>query len=264
LAGLAQAGSATLRRAFVQVYSVSLAKEEKNPTDRGVDDEEQALAAEKLNRFRDAQARGEAAKPEVKIEFDGITRRAHQVTHLSDNITAVVVSPDSKLYAFVAVADQDGRPSATLYTIPEDGTQTTTVATSTRGPADEEGGGGPGGPRLINSIKFSKDGRSIFFMEGEGLYAVVLGPATSGVGEGGRDRAAAAAPPARNPERRRINFTVRVEVNHREEWKQVFNESWRVMKHRFYDADMHGVNWAAVKEVYGPLMEYVADQEEMH
>src|SRR5262249_7667304 len=118
--------------------------------------------AEKLNRFRDAQARGEAPKPEVKIEFDGITRRAHQVTHLSDNITTVAVSPDSKLYAFVAGADQDGRASATPYTIPEDRTHTATVATSTRGPGDEEGGGGPGGARLINSVKFSKDGHSIF------------------------------------------------------------------------------------------------------
>jgi tricorn protease len=264
LAGLAQAGSATLRRAFVQVYSVSLAKEEKNPTDRGVDDEEQAQAAEKLNRFRDAQARGEAPKPEVKIEFDGITRRSHQVTHLSDNITAVAVSPDSKLYAFVAVADQDGRPSATLYTIPEDGMQTTTVATSMRGAGDEEGGGGPGGARLINNIKFAKDGRSIFFMEGEGLYAVDLGPAAGGATGSGRAGAAADAPAGRNPERRRINFTARVEVDHHEEWKQVFNESWRVMKHRFYDPDMHGVNWAAVKDVYEPLMDHVADQEEMH
>jgi tricorn protease len=55
-----------------------------------------------------------------------------------------------------------------------------------------------------------------------------------------------------------------VEVDHREEWKQVFNESWRVMKHRFYDPEMHGVNWASVKGVYEPLMDYVADQEEMH
>src|SRR5579872_5516699 len=110
LAGLAQAGSATLRQSFVQVYSVSLTKEEKNPQDRGVDDEEQAQAAEKLNRFREAQARGEGGKPEVKIDFDGITRRARQVTHLSDNIGALAVSPDSKLYAFVAVGDRDGRP----------------------------------------------------------------------------------------------------------------------------------------------------------
>jgi tricorn protease len=262
LAGLAQAGSATLRRAFVQVYSVSLTKEEKNPTDRGVDDEEQAQAAEKLNRFRDAQARGEAPKPEVKIEFDGINRRAHQVTHLSDNITTVAVSPDSKLYAFVAVSDPDGRPSATLYTIPEDGTQTTTITTSARGAEGEEGG--PGGGRQINNIKFSKDDRSIFFMEGEGLYAVELGAAAGGAAGARAGAAAPAAPAGRNFERRRVSFTVRVEVDHREEWKQVFNESWRVMKHRFYDPEMHGVNWAAMKGVYEPLMDYVADQEEMH
>ncbi len=266
LAGLAQAGSATLRRAFVQLYSVSLIKEEKNPTDRGVDDEEQAQAAEKLDRQRNAQARGEAAKPDVKIDFDGITRRAHQVTHLSDNVTSVAVSPDSRLYAFVAVSDLDGRPVATLYTIPEDGTQTTAITTSSR-TAEGEDGGGPGGGRQITSLKFSKDGRTIYFMEAEGLYAVDLGPGGAGAGGGGRAGgagAAASATAGRSSERRRINFTARVEVDHREEWKQVFHESWRVMKHRFYDAEMHGVDWAKVKEVYGPLMEYVTDQEEMH
>ena len=266
LAGLAQAGSATLRRAFVQVYSVTLAKEEKNPTDRGVDDEEQALAAEKLNRFRDAQARGEAAKPEVKIEFDGITRRSHQVTHLSDNVTSLAVSPDSKLYAFVAVSDTDGRPQATLYTIPEDGTQTTTI-TVNRGAADEEGGGGGFGNRQISALEFSKDGRTIYFLGAQGLYAVEI-PQSALSAAGGRGGAGAAGggPTAGGgrSEPRHITFTARVEVDHREEWKQVFNESWRVMKHRFYDPDMHGVNWANVKGVYEPLMEYVADQEEMH
>jgi tricorn protease len=264
LAGLAQAGSATLRRSFVQLYSVTLTKEEKNPTDRGVDDEDQAQAAEKLDRQRNAQARGEAPKPDVKIDFDGITRRAHQVTHLSDNITTVGVSPDSRLYAFVAVADEDGRQVSTLYTIPEDGTQTTTITASGRGNEGEEGGSDFAG-RQISSLKFSKDGRNIFFMEAEELYAVDLGPAAGAGGAAGRTgRAGTAAPTAGRFERRRINFTARVEVDHREEWKQVFNESWRVMKHRFYDPEMHGVDWAKVKEVYEPLMDYVADQEEMH
>jgi tricorn protease len=263
LAGLAQAGSATQRRTFVQLYSVSLTKEEKNPVDRGIDDEEQAQAADKLDRQRNAQARGEAPKPDVKIDFDGITRRTHQVTHLSDNISTVAAAPDSRLYAFVAVGDADGRPVSTLYTIPEDGTQTTTVATSSRGADDEEGGGGFG--RQINSIKFSKDGRTIFFMEGEGLYAVDLGPAAGAGGGGGRNAGAGSvAPPTGRFERRRINFTAHVEVDHRIEWKQVFNESWRVMKHRFYDAEMHGVDWAKAREVYEPLMDYVADQEELH
>jgi tricorn protease len=155
----------------------------------------------------------------------------------------------------VAVSDQDGRPSATLYTIPEDGAQVTTITTAGRGSDAEEGG--PGGGRTLNSLKFSKDGRSIYFMEGEGLYAVDLGPAAAGAGR-------APSPAARAFERRRINFTARVEVDHRQEWKQVFNESWRIMKHRFYDAEMHGADWAKAKAVYEPLMEYVADQEEMH
>jgi tricorn protease len=260
LAGLAQAGSATQRQTSVQLYSVSLTREEKNPADRGVDDEDQAQAAEKLNRSRDAQARGDAPKPEVKIDFDGITRRAHQVTHLSDSINSIAVSPDSRLYAFVAVGDQDGRPSATLYTVPEDGTQVTTITTAGRGGDAEEGG--PGGGRLITALKFSKDGRSIYFMEAEGLYAVDLG-AAAGAGAG-RGAAASAGPSSRSFERRRITFTARVEVDHHQEWKQVFNESWRVMKNRFYDAEMHGVDWAKAKTIYEPLMEYVADQEEMH
>jgi tricorn protease len=264
LAGLAQAGSATLRQSFVQVYSVSLAKEEKNPSDHGVDDEEQAEAAEKLDRLRNAQARGEAPKPDVKIDFDGITRRAHQVTHLSDNIRSITVSPDSRLYAFVAIADRDGRPVNTLYTIPEDGSQVTTITTSQRGDGEEGGGGGPG-QDAISSVNFSKDGRSLFFMEGQGIYSIDIGSLASAAGSGGRATpAAGAAALARGFERHRINFTARVEVDHRDEWKQVFNESWRIMKNRFYDAQMHGVDWAKAKAVYEPLMEYVADQEEMH
>jgi tricorn protease len=56
----------------------------------------------------------------------------------------------------------------------------------------------------------------------------------------------------------------RVEVNHRAERKQVFNEAWRVMKHRFYAADMHGVDWGKIKGVYEPLLDHVGDRDELH
>lgn len=267
LAGLAQAGSATLRQSFVQLYSVSLNKEEKNPSDQGVDDEEQAQAAEKLDRFRNAQARGEAPKPEVKIDFESITRRPHQITHLSDNITTIAVSPDSKLYAFVAVAERETRPVATLYVIPEDGTQVTTITNSQRREEEDDApAAGPQGQGAIHNLKFSKDGRSIYFMEREEVYSVDIGSLASASDRGGRGAAAAsgAAASARGFERHHVTFTARVDVDHQQEWKQVFNESWRIMKNRFYDAEMHGVDWAKVKSVYEPLMDYVADQEEMH
>src|SRR5205807_8637403 len=63
---------------------------------------------------------------------------------------------------------------------------------------------------------------------------------------------------------RRLNFTCRVEVDRRAERKQVFNEAWRTMKHRFYAADMHGVDWAKVKDTYEPLLAHVGDQEDLH
>src|SRR5262249_42604042 len=45
---------------------------------------------------------------------------------------------------------------------------------------------------------------------------------------------------------------------------QVFNEGWRIMKNRFYDARMHGANWNAVKEMYEPLLDSLVDEEELH
>jgi tricorn protease len=48
------------------------------------------------------------------------------------------------------------------------------------------------------------------------------------------------------------------------ERKQVFQEAWRIMKNRFYDAKMHGVNWASARDKYEPLLAHVADNEELH
>lgn len=46
-------------------------------------------------------------------------------------------------------------------------------------------------------------------------------------------------------------------VDKKEEWKQIFNEAWRQMKYFFYDPNMHGVNWVAMKEKYEPLLKYM-------
>lgn len=257
----------------VQVHSVALTPEEKNPMDRGMDDEEAAAAAEAANRpagvRRPPTGEGAGGIPgemgaqrgrvEVKIEWDGIARRTHQITRLSDNITSVIVSPDSKTYAFIAVGTVEGRPSQAIYTIQEDGERLTKITQA--GPSGEEGGGGGfGGFGGISSLQFSKDGRTLFYRLARGIYSI-------GVGGGGETAAAPTAGAgafggARTG--RRINFTAKVEVDHRLERAQVFNESYRVMKFRFYDPKMHGVDWDKMKQMYEPLIAYAADPEEMH
>lgn len=41
----------------------------------------------------------------------------------------------------------------------------------------------------------------------------------------------------------------------REEWQQIFNDVWRIMRDFFYDPNMHGVDWDAMREHYGPLVD---------
>ena len=41
----------------------------------------------------------------------------------------------------------------------------------------------------------------------------------------------------------------------KEEWKQIFHDTWRRHRDFFYDPNMHGVDWPALRERYGALLE---------
>ena len=40
----------------------------------------------------------------------------------------------------------------------------------------------------------------------------------------------------------------------REEWQQIFNDTWRRYRDFFYDPNMHGLDWNAMREQYGDLL----------
>jgi len=52
-------------------------------------------------------------------------------------------------------------------------------------------------------------------------------------------------------------------VVYSEEWRQIFNESWRQMRDFFYVENMHGVNWPEMKEKYGALIPYVKHRDDL-
>src|SRR5204863_3994042 len=83
-----------------------------------------------------------------------------------------------------------------------------------------------------------------------------------GGGGGGGD--AAPEPAQTNQTARAVTYTVNLEVDHKALRTQVFNEGWRIMKNRFYDARMHGSDWNAAKAMYAPLLDDLVDEEELH
>lgn len=52
-------------------------------------------------------------------------------------------------------------------------------------------------------------------------------------------------------------------VQVREEWQQVFNDVWRLLRDIFYDPGMHGVDWPGVRRQYEPLLQYCNSREDV-
>jgi tricorn protease len=53
-------------------------------------------------------------------------------------------------------------------------------------------------------------------------------------------------------------------IDPRAEWRQLFATAWRLHRDHFYDRDMKGVDWLAVRRKYQPLVERVTDRDELN
>ncbi|WP_353125354.1 S41 family peptidase [Parapedobacter pyrenivorans] len=56
---------------------------------------------------------------------------------------------------------------------------------------------------------------------------------------------------------------LKLTIDLKAEWKQVYDESWRQMRDYFYDPNMHGVNWKAMHDKYAPLLPYVNHRDDL-
>ncbi|WP_207492529.1 S41 family peptidase [Aridibaculum aurantiacum] len=57
---------------------------------------------------------------------------------------------------------------------------------------------------------------------------------------------------------------IQVKISPKEEWPNIFNEAWRVNRDYFYDPNMHGANWAAMKKKYEALLPDVASTNDLY
>lgn len=56
---------------------------------------------------------------------------------------------------------------------------------------------------------------------------------------------------------------LRTFVNYAHEWKQIFDESWRIDRDWFYCKNMNGVDWQAIHDRYAELLPYVRNRHEL-
>ncbi len=57
---------------------------------------------------------------------------------------------------------------------------------------------------------------------------------------------------------------MKVMVNLKQEWAQIYNESWRQMRDFFYAPNMHGLDWQAINDKYAVLVPYVNNRNDLN
>ncbi|MFL6374416.1 MAG: PDZ domain-containing protein [Pyrinomonadaceae bacterium] len=150
-------------------------------------------------------------------------------------------------------------------------------------PSGGGGGGGFGGGAgaTLNRYRVS-DRKAVSFITGVAAYAVSadghkLVYRAGGGGAGGQGGAArGGTPPApslfvvdadKQPPTAgagRLNYSLRMYLDRREEFKQIFNEMWRNERDYLYVPNMHGTDWAKDKEMYGAMLPYVMHRADLN
>jgi tricorn protease len=276
----------------MELWALSLRDQERDPANRDIDNEAQGVAAEAAARQTGrGGGPGPAAVPEVRIDWGGMPRRARQLTVPGTTIGGLTPAHEGNSIALtVSSAGAGGGrgggggadPSSGMYIINVESGQLTRVPPAPETPAAAAGrgggrGGGAGGFGGGSNMAFARDGRTLYFRSGTGLFAAPInltagaqGGAVGGRGGGGRGGGgrgaapAAAEPAATNNTARQVTYTASIEVDRKALRSQVFNEGWRIMKNRFYDAKMHGADWNAAKTTYESLLQHVVDDEELN
>jgi tricorn protease len=56
---------------------------------------------------------------------------------------------------------------------------------------------------------------------------------------------------------------LKIWVDNRQEWKQIYDEAWRQMRDFFYVANMHGLDWKAIHQKYAVMLPYVNNRNDL-
>ncbi|MBO0719342.1 MAG: PD40 domain-containing protein, partial [Blastocatellia bacterium] len=254
--------------ASAQLYSIVLEREERDPNDAEMRAEPPESTDQESGPRRAGSQRNQPAR-EINIDWAGLKRRTRQLTHMPTSVFNYAITPDSRTIVFVTSEQAGLRNTPVIYSIQEDGRRLNRIASGQiredgeEGQPGRRGGGGFGAG--IGDLNITRDGRSLFFREGQSAYSIPLTPGAGNTRAGaeGGGFAGSGVSAGGQGSRRRVNFLAKVRIDKQAEWAEMFDDAWRTMKYRFYDPQMHGKDWDAARAKYQPLVADVGDRQEL-
>jgi tricorn protease len=227
-----------------QLAAITLTKDEASPLSAENDTVAIAKVEEKAEAEAEAEAKVKAKKggadekekdikddekekmKEVKIDFDRFESRLVVLPPSAGNIGSLKAVSGKIAYARYPNSGGEGEHGSLKYFDLEEREEKTIL--------DE-----------MDGYDVSADGKKVFIAKGGSFYIV--------------DFAA-----DQKAEKAIAVSEMEATVNPMEEWTQIFNDAWRFQRDFFYDKDMHGVDWNAVRTQYAALLPYCVNRADIN
>ncbi|MCC6772115.1 MAG: PD40 domain-containing protein [Gemmatimonadaceae bacterium] len=97
----------------------------------------------------------------------------------------------------------------------------------------------------VRNVSISNDGKKMLYRQGN-TWSVVGTETAPTAGKGA------------------LRVSLRMQLDRRAEWAQMFDETWHYERDYFYDPDMHGNDWNAVRARYRPLVAHVRHRADLN
>ena len=163
----------------------------------------------------------------VKIDLDGVRSRSKAVPVPAGNMTDLHVN-EKAIFWRERESGQGGKSHLMALEIGNEGKKPIVLV------------------KDIRSFELSADGKKVMVRKGDRLYVFDASPKSPDLDKNSVDLSA-----------------WRYSIDVREDWRQIFADAWRLHRDYFYDQNMHGVNWNAVRAKYRPLVERVTTRAEL-
>ncbi len=189
--------------------------------------------------------------PDVTVDLDGFERRAVALPVDRGGFGLLAVDDDGHLlYVRMPPRGSDGEAAVKIFDPerPKPGMARMAGMRPGGPPAAEEEAGATWKERTVvegvDGFRMSADGKRLLVWKGERMAVVDAEP----------DQKMTEPVPVGE---------LRALVDPRAEWRQIFNETWRLQRDFFYDPNMHGVDWPAVRRQYEAMLADCASREDL-
>ncbi|MHC4233718.1 MAG: S41 family peptidase [Planctomycetota bacterium] len=97
----------------------------------------------------------------------------------------------------------------------------------------------------VNTFDLSADNKQVLYRSGSNWFISDASNVKQGEGRIAADR-------------------IKVRIDPRAEWAQIYHEAWRINRDYFYDPNMHGADWVAMRDKYAAFLPHVLTRSQLN